>query len=127
MTSRVINPKIQDESPQPIWEGIDFTELAGRIFPVENRQKPTLPEKNNLWRVACDTVATLAREGRAQAEVKRLVARYLVKFGPRLAASEKALFRGLERRVARHAIGESVADRRAQAAKARRAPKLCQA
>jgi len=108
-------------------EGCDFTELALRVVRLADRQNPSLSEKNNLWRIACETFAELTRAGRDAAATKRLLASWLHKFVPALGNTEMAIVRNLERKLERHNSGQSVADLRRKAAKDRRAPKLSQA
>lgn len=79
-----------------MFEGYDFTELAARILRIADRNKPTPAQKQNLWRAAVETVSAHAQAGRGAVETKRAMVRWLWTYGPRLAASERALARNLE-------------------------------
>ena len=113
--------------PPPVYEGHDFSAFALRVSRFKDRANPILEEKNNLWRIACETLAELTRAGHPAPDVKAAIASWLFRYVPTLAATEAALIRNLERKLQRYGKGESVADQRRQAAKARRAPKLSQA
>ena len=122
----MIQPKSTPSSPPQVVDGFDFSELALRLTRFKDRESPTVAEKNNLWRIACETLAEHARTGRATAATKRVLASWLHKFAPALGTSGSAILRNLERKLTRFNSGESVADLRRKAAKDRRAPKLSQ-
>lgn len=120
------SPHVASNLPAPIWEGLDFTDLAARTARLRGAA-PSVGEAASIWRTACQAVAENSRLGGDGAEIKRKVCAWLLRYAPGLATSEKALTRNFYRKLDRFATTGAVMDRRAEAAKMRRAPKLTRA
>ena len=113
--------------PPLVFESLDFAELAGLVCCLSSRENPAVIERDRIWRAACEMFRNNSAPGGDPVRVKLAIVKWLWEFGPALAASEAALLRNFERKFqAWNETGE-IADRRREAAKARRAPKLCEA
>jgi hypothetical protein len=126
-----MQPPPQKDSRKPlppsVVEGHDFSEMATRVYRISDCHSLTVVEKDNLWRLACETFAEQTRAGREASAVKRVLSAWLCKYVPDMGATETAIVRNFERKLSRFNTGQTVADLRKQAAKERRAPKLSQA
>jgi hypothetical protein len=120
------SPPRRQEIPPPVMEGFDFADLAARVMQLQDRENPTTAERDNVWNATCQMLQDNAGAGRDVTQTKRIIIEWLWKYGPRLAETEAALTRNLERKHQLWIKAGKVTDRRIEANRARHAPKLSQ-
>ena len=104
---------------------IDFEPLECRIAGIVNLHSLTLAEKENLWTVSRDVVYPAALlAGHKTGAAKNLIADWLWAHVPALGETRDAIFFQLYRKIKQPG---SLADKRREAAKKKRAPVLSQA
>jgi len=103
----------------------DFFEgLEARIGAIANLQNPSAAERENLWSVAVDTYRAAILAGHQAGQVIKDLAAGLWQRVPALGKSKPAIFRQLYRKIGRIAESGSLADKRREASKKKRAPLL---
>lgn len=105
--------------PQKLFDGLEL-----RIAAIANLQNPSAVEKENLWLLAVETYHHAILDGYKAGEVKKDLTAWLWRRAAALGKGESAINRQLYRKIADIDERGSVADKRREAAKKRRAPEL---